>query len=162
MIINKTSNGRDFFRRNTAIVNSTITNTQHQDTTDPNTVKLNIETYIKSNVNTPSNISQKSSPEFTIHISPSNLIIVTFIPSDTHSHLVASVTNDNSRLTEKNILKIEAQLLALKSYVERELSALTPKIDFFSDSIKNVLSIIKNTKTVKLEFLRKILHCRMK
>ena len=158
MIINKTSNGR-----NTTIVNSTITNTQHQDTTDPNTVKFNIETYIKSNVNTPSNISQKSSPEFTTHISPSILIIVTFIPSDIHSHLVASVTNDNSRLTQKNILKIEAQLLALKSYVERELSALTPKIDFFSDSIKNVLSIIKNTKTVKLEFLRKILHyCIMK
>ena len=43
-ITNKKSNGRDSFRHNTAIVNSTITDTQHQDTADPNTIKSNIET----------------------------------------------------------------------------------------------------------------------
>ena len=60
LIINKKSDGRDSFRRNTAIVNSTITDTQHQNTADTNAVKSNIKTYIESNVNTPGNISQKS------------------------------------------------------------------------------------------------------
>ena len=92
LTINKKSDGRDSFRRNTAIFYSTITDTQHQDTADPNTVKSNIKTYIEINVNTPSNICQKSSPEFTIDISPSNRIIETSIPSDTCTPLVASVS----------------------------------------------------------------------
>ena len=83
-------------------------------------------------MNTPSNISLKSSPEFKIDISPSNRIIEISIPSDTHTPLVANVTNENSRLTQKNILKIEAQVSVLKSYVDCEISALTSKIDFFS------------------------------
>ena len=69
----KKSNGRNCFRLNISIVNSTInstiTYTQHEDTADLNTVKLNIETYHESNENTPSNISKNSSPEFTIGIS---------------------------------------------------------------------------------------------
>ena len=112
-------------------------------------------------MNTSSSISQKSSPEFTIGISPSNRIFETPIPSDTHFLLVASVMNDNFRLTQKNILKIEPQLSVLKkSYVDCELSASTSKIDVFSDSIKTFsqISRIKNTKRVKLKFLRKILH----
>ena len=131
LIINKKVNGRDSFRGNIAIVNSTITDTQHQDTADPYIVKSNIEAYMKSNVNTPSNISQESSSEFTIYISPSNRIIGISIPSDTHTPLVASVTNDNSRLTRQTILKIEAQLSVLKSYVDCELSALSSKLDLF-------------------------------
>ena len=156
--VSKKSDGRDSFRRNTAIVNSTITDTQHQDTADPNTVKSNIEIYIESNVNTSSSISQKSSPEFTIDISPSNRIFETLIPSDTHFLLVASVMNDNFRLTQKNILKIDPQLSVLKkSYVDCELSASTSKIDVFSDSIKNVLSNLQNKehKKSQAEVLKK-------
>ena len=106
----KKSNGRNCFRLNIEIVNSTInstiTYTQHEDTADLNTVKLNIETYHESNENTPSNIFKNSSPEFKIDISPSNRINETSIPSDIHTPLAASVTNDNFRLTQKNILKI--------------------------------------------------------
>ena len=38
------------------------------------------------------------------------------------------------------MLKIEAQLSALKSYVDCELSTLTSKIDAFSDSLKHALA----------------------
>ena len=153
LVINKKSNDRDSFRHNTTIANSTITDTHHEDTAYPNTVKSNIENYLEGNVNTPSNISQKLSPEFTIDISPSN---ETSVPPNIHASLVTSVPNDNSSLTQKNIFKTEAQLLALKSYKDCELCALTLKIDVFSDSIKIVLSDsrIKKTKTVKLKFLR--------
>ena len=47
LIINKKVNGRDSFRGNIEIVNSTITDTQHQDTADPYIVKSNIEAYMK-------------------------------------------------------------------------------------------------------------------
>ena len=67
LIISRKWDGCDSFRRNTAIVNSTIINTQYQDTVDPNIVKSKIETYIERNVNTPGNISQKSSPELLKH-----------------------------------------------------------------------------------------------
>ena len=88
----------------------------------------------------------KSSPEFTIDISPSNSVIETSLPSDAHTPLVASITNYNSRLTQKNILKIDTQLSVLKNYVDCKLSALTSKIHVFSDSIKNVLSNLQNKK----------------
>ena len=67
------------------------------------------------------------------------------MPSHTHTPLVASITNDNSRLTQKNILKIETQLPVLK-IVDCKLPALTSKIQVFSDSIKNVLSNLQNKK----------------
>ena len=41
------------------------------------------------------------------------------------------------------MLKIEAQLSALKSYVDCELSMLTSKIDAFSDSLKHALADIQ-------------------
>ena len=43
-IINKQLKVHDSFRRNVAIVNSIIADTQHEDTADPNTVKSNIKT----------------------------------------------------------------------------------------------------------------------
>ena len=108
-------------------------------------------------MNTPSNISVKSSPEFKIDISPSNRIIEISIPSDTHTPLVANVSNENSRLTQKNILKIEAQVSVLKSYVDCEISALTSKIDFFPDSIRNALLDLQNKEheNRQIEILRK-------
>ena len=105
---------------------------------------------------TASNISQKSSPEFTIDVSPPNRINETSI-LDIHTPLVASVTNENSTLTQKNSLKIEAQLSVLRSYVNYKLSALTSKIDVFSDSIKKALSDLQNKehKNSQIEVLKK-------
>ena len=86
-----------------------------------------------------------------------NSINETSISSNIHTLLVASVTNDNFSLTQKNILKIEAQLWALKSYVDCELSALASKIDFFSDSVKNTLSDLqdKEQEDSQIEVLKK-------
>ena len=56
-------------------------------------------------------------------------------PSNIHIPFVTGVTNDNFSLTQKNILKIEAELSALKSYVDCEFSALTSKIDIFSEIV---------------------------
>ena len=155
MIINKKSNDHGYFSCNKAIVNSTIASTQHQDRDYPNTVKSNIKTYIENNVNTSGNISQKSSTEFTIQVWPSNRITELFIPSDTHTPLVASAINVNSRLTLKSILKIEAHALVLTSYIECELSALTSKIEVFSDSIRNVLPDLQNKKHKNGQVLKK-------
>ena len=93
------------------------------------------------------------------NISPSNRINETSIPTDIHALLVTSVTNDKFRLTQKNILKIEAKLSVLKSYVDCEFSALTSKIDVFYDSIKNVVSDFKNKEleNSEIEVLKKII-----
>ena len=56
-------------------------------------------------------------------------------PSNIHIPFVTGVTNDNFSLTQKNVLKIEAELSALKSYVDCEFSALTSKIDIFSEIV---------------------------
>ena len=45
------------------------------------------------------------------------------------------------------MLKIEAQLSALKSYVDCELSTLTSKIDAFSDSLKHALANLQNRES---------------
>ena len=45
------------------------------------------------------------------------------------------------------MLKIEAQLSALKVYLDCELSTLTSKIDTFSESLKHVLSSLHPWKT---------------
>ena len=45
------------------------------------------------------------------------------------------------------MLKIEAQLSALKSYVDCEVSTLTSKIDAFSDSIKHALADLQKRES---------------
>ena len=61
------------------------------------------------------------------------------VPTDIQTPITTSNLNDTSNLTKKTILKIEAQLSALKSHVDCELSTFTSKIDAFSDSLKNTL-----------------------
>ena len=106
-------------------------------------------------MNTPSNSSQTSSPEFIIYISPSNRTNETSVPSNIHTPLVASITNGNSSLTQKNILKIEAHLSVLKSYVDCELATLTCKIEGFFDP--TVLSDLqtKEHENRQIEVLKK-------
>ena len=56
------------------------------------------------------------------------------------------------------MLKIEAQLSALKSYVDCELSTLTSKIDAFSDSLKHALANLQKRENnyAKTDLLQ---HC---
>ena len=59
------------------------------------------------------------------------------------------------------MLKTEAQLSALKSYVDCELSTLTSNIDAFSDSLKHVpANTFKKEKVIMLTltFFSKALH----
>ena len=46
------------------------------------------------------------------------------------------------------MLKIEAPLSALKSYVDRELSTLNSKIDAFSDSLKHALTNLQKRESI--------------
>ena len=46
-----------------------------------------------------------------------------------------------------SMLKIEAQLSALKSYIDCELSTLTSKIDTFSDSLKHALANLQKRES---------------
>ena len=45
------------------------------------------------------------------------------------------------------MLKIEARLSVLKSYIDCELSTLTSKIDAFSDSLKNALASLQKRES---------------
>ena len=45
------------------------------------------------------------------------------------------------------MLKIEAQLSALKSYVDCELSMLTSKINAFSDSLKHAIANLQKRQS---------------
>ena len=45
------------------------------------------------------------------------------------------------------MLKIEAQLSALKSYTDYELSTLTSKINAFSDSLKHALANLQKKES---------------
>ena len=76
--------------------------------------------------------SKQIPPENTTDTSPT-------VPTDIQTPITTSNLDDTSNLTKKTILKIEAQLSVLKSYVDCELSTLTSKIDAFSDSLKNTL-----------------------
>ena len=69
------------------------------------------------------------------------------VPTDIQTPITASNLNDTSKFTQKSMLKIEAQLSALKSYVDCELSTLTSKIDAFSDSLKHALANLQNRES---------------
>ena len=55
--------------------------------------------------------------------------------------------NESSNFTQKSMLKIEAQLSVLKSYLDCELSTLTSKIDAFSDLLKNALANLQKRES---------------
>ena len=69
------------------------------------------------------------------------------MPTDIQIPITANNLNDTTKFTKKSMLKIEAQLSALKSYVDCEVSTLTSKIDAFSDSIKHALADLQKRES---------------
>ena len=70
------------------------------------------------------------------------------IPTDIQTPINANNLNDTSNFTQKSMLKIEAQLSALKSYGDCELSTLASKIDAFSDSLKHALANLQKRESI--------------
>ena len=151
IIVNKKSiNGRDSFRRNTEVFSTTdetsdIDNTQlqnekgHKDNNKPNSsLQQPAHSFIETDIHTLCSCQQLA-PEITADTTSLNTIteISSTVPTDIQTPITANNLNDTSKFTQKSMLKIEAQLSALKSYVDCELSTLTSKIDAFSDSLKH-------------------------
>ena len=92
---------------------------------------------------------QQLPPENSIDTTSLNTIteISLSVPTDIQTPITASNLNDTSKFTQKSMLKIEAQLSALKCYVDCELSTLTSKIDAFSDSLKHALANLQNRES---------------
>ena len=64
-----------------------------------------------------------------------------------HNPITTNDLNESSNFTQKSMLKIEAQLSVLKSYLDCELSTLTSKIDAFSDLLKNALANLQKRES---------------
>ena len=84
---------------------------------------------------------QQLAPEITTDTTSLNTTteICPTAPNDSQIPIAANNLNETSNSTQKSMLKIEAPLSVLKSYVDCELSTLTSKTDAFSDSLKNAL-----------------------
>ena len=153
IIVNKKStNGRDSFRRSTTDKTSDIDNIQLQnekglkDNNKPNnSVQQRTHSFIETDIHTLCS-SQQLAPENSTDTTSLNTITETFlsVPTDIQTPITARNLNDTSKFTQKSMLKIEAQLSALKSYVDCELSMLTSKINAFSDSLKHALANLQN------------------
>ena len=161
IIVNKKFiNGRDSFRRNTEVFSTTdetsdIDNIQLQnekgqkDNNEPNnSVQQPTHSFIETDIHTLCS-SQQLAPENSTDTTLLNTIteISLSVPTDIQTPITASNLNDTSKFTQKSMLKIEAQLSALKSYVDCELSTLTSKIDAFSDSLKRALANLQNRES---------------
>ena len=74
--------------------------------------------------------------------------------------LTPLATNNQNDTSNFSLLKKEAQLLVLKSYVDCELSTLTSKTDAFSDPLKNALENLqnKNVTIATLTCFSKTIH----
>ena len=68
------------------------------------------------------------------------------VPTDIQTPITANDLNDTSNFTQKSMLKTEAQLSALKSYLDCEHSTLFSKIDAFLDSLKHALANLQKRK----------------
>ena len=162
IIINKKSiNGRDLFRRNTLEVFSTTDetsdtdNTQlqnekgHKDNNKPNSsLQQPAHSFIETDIHTLCSCQQLA-PEITADTTSLNTIteISSTVPTDIQTPITANNLNDTSKFTQKSMLKIEAQLSALKSYVDCELSMLTSKINAFSDSLKHAIANLQKRQS---------------
>ena len=74
--------------------------------------------------------------------------------------LTPLATNNQNDTSNFSLLKIEAPLLVIKSYVDCELSTLTSKTDAFSDPLKNALENLqnKNVTIATLTCFSKTIH----
>ena len=153
IVINKKFvNGRDSFGRNTLEVfsntgeTSDTDNTQlqnekdHKDNDKPNSsLQQPTHSFTETDIHTLSSCQQLA-PEITTDTSSLNTITEI-------SLTVPIILEDTSNFTQKSMLKVEAQLSALKCYVDCELSRLTSKIDAFSDSLKHALANLQKRES---------------
>ena len=152
---------RDLFRRNTLEVFSTTDetsdtdNTQlqndkgHKDSNKPNSsLQQPTHSFAETDIHTLFSCQQLA-PEITIDTTSLNTIteISSTVPTDIQTPITANNLNDTSNFTQKSMLKIEAQLSALKSYGDCELSTLASKIDAFSDSLKQALANLQKRES---------------
>ena len=163
IIINKSSiNGRELFRRNTLEVFSTTDktsgtdNTQlqngqgHKDNNKPNSsLQQPTLSFIKTHIKTLCSCQQQLAPEFERDTTSLNAMteISSTVPTDIQTPINANNLNDTSNFTQKSMLKIEAQLSALKSDVDCELSTFILKIEAFSDSLKHALANLQKRES---------------
>ena len=162
IIINKKSiNGRDSFRRNALDVcsttdeNSGIDSTWqqhekgHKDNNKPNSsLQQPAPSFNETDINTLCSCQQLA-PEITTDTTSLNTTteITPTVPNDIQTPITANNLNETSNFTQKFILKIEAQLSLLKTYVDCELSTLTSKIDAFLDSLKTALANLQKRES---------------
>ena len=152
---------RDLFRRNTLEVFSTTDetsdtdNTQlqnekgHKDNNKPNSsLQQPTHSFIETDIHTLCSCQQLA-PEITADTTSLNTIIEisSTVPTDIQTPITANNLNDTSNFTQKSMLKIEAQLSALKSYGDCELSTLASKIDAFSDLLKHALANLQKRES---------------
>ena len=164
IIINKKSiNGCELSGCNTLDVFSTtdetsdIDNTQlqkkkgHKDNNKPNSsLQQPTPSFTETDINTLCSCQQLA-PEITTDTTLNTTTEISpALPTDIHTSITANNLNDTS-VTQKFMLKIEAQLSALKSNVDCELSTLSSKMDAFSMHKREVIILTLN-------FFSKTLH----
>ena len=152
---------RDLFRRNTLEVFSTTDETSDTDNTQlqnekghkvndkPNSpLQQPTHSFIETDIHKLCSCQQLA-PEITTDTTSLNTIteISSTVPTDIQTPITANNLNDTSNFTQKSMLKIEAQLSALKSYGDCELSTLASKIDAFSDSLKQALANLQKRES---------------
>ena len=162
IIINKKSvNGRESFRRNTLEVFSTTDEISDTDNTQPqnekdhkhndklnSSVQQPTHSFIETDIHTLSSCQQLAPKTITDTSSLNTITEISLtVPTDIQTPITANNLNDTSNFTQKSMLKIEAQLSALKSYVDCELSMLTSKIDALSDSLKHALTSLQKRES---------------
>ena len=105
------------------------------------TLQQPVHSFNETDINTLCSFQQLA-PEITTDTTSLNTATETSptVPTDIQTPIATSNLNDTSNFTQKFIIKIEAQLSVLKSYVDYELSTLPSKIEAFSDSLKNALA----------------------
>ena len=145
-LINKKSiNGRDLFRRNTldscgtTDENSDTDNTQQQskkgykDNNKPNSsLQQSSPSFNETDINTLCSCQQLA-PEITTDTTSLNTTTEIFptVPNDIQTFITTNNLNETYNFSHNSMLKIEAQLSVLKSYVDCELSTLTSKLMHF-------------------------------
>ena len=158
--IKKSISGHGTFRRNTLEVFSTIDeiidNTDqlnkkghNYDNKSNNSFQQPAPTFHETDINTLCSC-QQFAPEITADTTSLNtsIEISLTVPTDIQTPIPANNLNDTSNFTQKSIVKIEVQLLVLKSYVDWQLSRLTSKI---SDSLKKALANLLQQNIAFLE-----------
>ena len=121
----------------------------HKDNNKPNSsLQQPAPSFNETDINTLCSCQQLA-PEITTDTTSLNTTteISPTVPNNIQTPITANNLNETSNFTQNSMLKIEAQLSVLKSYVDCELSTLTLKIDAFPDSLKHALANLKKRES---------------